>query len=108
MALPVYSRRFIAQSGITLPLRQAVPAGKLWILRDLDARVTAGSLPAALFVGSGTPDLYFIVLPWTSSTTESVQWSGRQVIPAGAELLLTVSSGSTWSAAISGYELTLP
>ena len=80
-----------------------VPAGKLWIVRDIDA-YTNTLLGAVLDFGDEVTGGTFAGLHLGPASEGSVQWTGRQVFPAGESIFADARAG-TWDYRISGYEL---
>jgi hypothetical protein len=80
-----------------------VPAGKVWIVRDLEAYNT-GAAGLALW---HLPLAYLFVMR-SASSDESYSFPGLHlVLEAGESIAFTVSSGS-WYWFASGYELDAP
>ena len=79
-----------------------VPAGKVFIMRDIDARLqTTGA--SDLFFGEGTTSQFFVRMK--GAVVQDVgTWRGRQVFNAGETVAAFVDAG-LWNWAISGYLL---
>ena len=103
----IYSTRFFAGTVTTSGFVNAitVPSGHVYVIRDMDATPETADSDAAIRVYEpGVPS----VTLWTAKdilATTTLQWRGRQVLPAGAILRVTVTA-VTWDLIISGYDLT--
>lgn len=111
MARPLYSKRMFCAAGVTsVTYAGPVPTGKVWIVRDIDAYTSAGISSVIFFfsmtpAGGGAPA--FFAGKVSAGSSDTVQWRGRQVIPAG-EYIQINPNGATIDATISGYELDAP
>jgi hypothetical protein len=95
---------------MTLVHDYVVPAGKRWVVRDIDAYVSTLSSPAIFFFETdddigGFPTFYAGKVD--AASQDSVQWRGRQVLLAGQTLRVN-PNGNTIDVRISGYELDDP
>jgi hypothetical protein len=109
VAIPIYSKRFWFQQGLSVPTNSApVPAGKIWIIRDIDIYMNTGTSPGNVYVSIVNTGLgiypCFYLGKVTSASKDTVQWRGRQVA-YGGEAIYIDPSGSTVDVTISGYEL---
>lgn len=103
MSWPVFTERFGGLSDVTtgVHLIGTVPAGRAWILTDVDAEESGGSGGTIyLLLGAYGP----IKLTTDATDSASLQWRGRQRLYAGEELQAYVDSG-TWRLLATGYEL---
>lgn len=104
---PVYSIRIFAQGALTGTHPVTVPAGLVYVLRDVDVwSRTQTSGDAFAILGSNAQLLWFVAIPplvnpWIG------QWRGRQIFNAG-ETVTFESAGGEWDVTASGYQLTLP
>jgi len=110
LAYPVYSSVLFRAQGVTGEHDVFVPAGEVWVVRDLDAYGTVDSL--------GRIELYLVELPsfatfawfnWSSGEQNLKQWRGRQVItPQGGAGALRVQNlgGTPVDVSVSGYRFT--
>ena len=108
MALPVYSVQLDARtmtSGEEVTL--TAPVGKQWIMRDIDLVNNTGTDKINLYVGPGPGSYVLIVTVGGGEAYSTSSWRGRQVIPAGQNLVVLNVEG-TPSYAISGYQLSPP
>lgn len=101
----VYSKQLLAQSGVTALVTVQVPAGKIWILRDVDVYVNAG-LAGSRFTLEGSASQAIYTHVTSPNTTESAQWRGRQVL--GPLQTFAVKADDPTDVTVSGYELTAP
>ncbi len=85
-----------------------VPDGHLWIVRDIDAYSNVGASSLTFFVAHATPGVLgappFMMGKISGGSEDLVQWRGRQVLPAGDEMILLPNGGSV-DFNISGYDL---
>jgi len=101
----VYSKRFIAASGITAEVSETVPAGVIWILRDVDIYCNAPLGGSRFFLeGSIHQTLWSAVT--NPNSINAVGWRGRQVLVSGESFY--VRADTPTDVTISGYELSLP
>src|SRR5579864_3139287 len=110
MPRDVYSIRIFATGGLTAAagtVGPTVPAGLVYVLRDIDAYETTGTVGANFVVLNQTRGWLWGGFRATSSALETPQWRGRQVYAEGEQVGFLVGSG-TWAIAASGYQLTLP
>lgn len=104
MARALYSTRFAALVNQTSDVALEVPAGYVWIIRDLDVvEVTFAGDHVFAFRGSAGQDIW-LVQSGTTVASSVFQWRGRQVLEPGDELVLHVESGE-WDVTVSGYVL---
>ena len=100
----VYSVRFYEGRNVTGGTF-TVPAGVIWIVRDVDAFFGGGLAGGALDV-VGTLGQTFAWFPFTGLTAAAFQWRGRQVFNPGDVWGFT--SGQGIDLTLSGYSLIAP
>lgn len=103
MSWPVYTKRLGAFSAETsgLVTLGTVPAGKVWIVRDVDATLTGGSIGQMETIVAGVAVFSVFI---ATSEGETFPWRGRQPLTAGETLEAYITSG-TWDLLAAGYEL---
>lgn len=104
VAPPAYSKLLCSAhglTGVTDHLLFTVPAGRVWILRDLDLTLTGGA-PGNIFLLDEDAVQFAQWLGVAANTY--IPWRGRQVFAAGSELHL-FTNGGTWDLRGSGYDL---
>lgn len=106
MPARVYSRNFVALATSTVGATVVVPAGGLYIVRDIDVVDASGSANSFVFEGSSSQVIWFQTYT-PGGPTSSFEWRGRQVIEAG-DSFRVFSGGGPWHMTVSGYSLTLP
>lgn len=110
MAAPVYSLRIFATGSLSPgagTVGPIVPAGLVYIVRDIDAfDDTAGSADSLIVFNQLSGVLVNFVGPG-SAALGNWQWRGRQVYNEGEQVALR-SFGGSWAVAVSGYQLSLP
>lgn len=109
MARSVYSLRIYSgvvdpAAGIVGPI---VPAGLIYIVRDIDINGVTGAVGDVMTVQNPTLGNLFIVRVTTARSGDNWQWRGRQVYAEG-EKVGSESFVGTFHVCISGYMLTLP
>ncbi|MFZ0169913.1 MAG: hypothetical protein WAL64_10955 [Candidatus Dormiibacterota bacterium] len=108
MAL-VYSQRLFAISNLT-PVGKVgpvVPAGVVWVVRDIDIVCTSFTPGDELAIFNQVGGyLLFLRIP-ASPTIFDNAWRGRQIYATGEQVAVESFVGA-WDVAISGYQLTLP
>lgn len=110
MARAVYSQRFFAFAGATPvgPVGPIVPAGFVFVVRDIDAVVRSSGTAQLEILGQVVGQLIALwSYPQSPVPDNNFEWRGRQVFGVGERVGISVLSGS-WDVAISGYQLTLP
>ena len=107
---PVYSLRIFSQGGL-LPasgvVGPTVPAGLVYVLRDVDAcdaTFTAGD-EMAFLSPTNNPIVFFRAT--VSVPGENFSWRGRMVFGPGEKIGFESFQGA-WNVVASGYQLTLP
>jgi hypothetical protein len=99
----VYSQQFASTPGLIGLGTLVVPAGELWIVRDISLyNVHSSSITASVFAGTG--GTMFIVDILTANTYAHQE--GRWVLPAGDSL--NIFSTAACNFFVSGYNLSLP
>lgn len=108
MARSVYSTRLIiANASVSASGSYTVPEGFVAVVRDFEMYCAAGSTaPYAYLEITGAVNAVFAYVKGDSPGT--AQWTGRQVLEPGEELLAQGNSESTQTLLVSGYLLTLP
>ena len=104
MAAPVYSKALVSLASFVGTFDATVPAGRTWIIRDIDAREDTGSATAFLFVKNVAGGILWIHQVGSAINDSNAEWRGRQVFPSGSVLELQASGGS-WGIQVSGYDL---
>lgn len=101
----LYSTRFASISSLNgVRSLGVVPAGFIWIVRDIAFFLEAIGGPYGTFISDGTGGIVFYQA--ISSSAPYAHWEGRQVFPAGDELFATTNAAS--AVMVSGYVLTAP
>lgn len=110
MAPPVYSLRIFATgeldpgAGTVGPV---VPAGLIYVLRDIDVQERTGTNGAFMHVLNPLGGV-LTAFQRTAAVPLGVEsWRGRQVYSEGEQVGFAADSGS-WAIMASGYQLTLP
>jgi hypothetical protein len=101
----VYSKRFLASPSTTVQVSALVPAGKVWVLKQLDALsgpIPAGGAAAAINV-AGVAFFYHVI---PVGGDPRLTWSGMQVANPGETVAFAIGAGS-WGFMLSGYELSV-
>lgn len=110
MARPVYSLRIFASAGLVPgagTVGPVVPAGLIYVLRDIDAFCDTAASGDNMVVFSQVGGILWDLLIPTTPEGAGFQWRGRQVYAEGEQIGFRSFQG-TWSVAASGYQLTLP
>lgn len=96
----------MARNSFSGSVSVTVPAGLVYVLRDVDAvnQSNAGSTFAIL--GAVGETIWF-VNPIFNANDLVAQWRGRQVFNAGESFSFTAGTGA-WAFTASGYSLTVP
>lgn len=101
----VYTKRLMTAAGLSAELDATVPAGKVWIVTDINAVARTITPPHAEVFAQILAGILF----WYAETTDAdhpwLQWRGRQVLVAG-EVLRINAAFSTMDVTVIGYELT--
>lgn len=111
MPLPLYSKLLAAIAGGTGTTTVGpVPAGFIWIVRDVDGVGNGSGAAGTLYLELIDPSAAIVIfaafdLPATGNT--NTPWRGRQVLPEGWSLRV-LPAGAYWQGAISGYQLSSP
>lgn len=103
---PVYTVRLAAHSGATSGVTAlfTVPSGHTYVIRDVTLFCSAG--PGQAFIQDGSTGIPQARAD-AAATLDLHTESRRIVYPAGSVCNIGVVSG-TWSAWLSGYDLTTP
>lgn len=110
MPPPVYSQRIFATGLLVSSVGRVgpvVPAGEVWILRDIDAVEFTGTRPASVFAYNQVGGLMWSIAAQPSDVAGYFAWRGRQVYNEGEQVGFSVGAG-TWAIGASGYLLTAP
>jgi hypothetical protein len=110
MARDVYSIRIFSTGGLTSAagtVGPVVPAGLVYVLRDMDAVEITGATSAQLEVLNPTLQPLWFINTANPQIAANFQWRGRQVFGPGEQVGFHAFSGA-WSLMASGYQLTLP
>jgi hypothetical protein len=102
-----YSIRFGAWSAISAAVSVVVPAGVVWILRDVDlvdSSITTGDF---CNVEGHLNQSIFFARNQTATPGPWFEWRGRQVFNAGEHITVAPGAGA-WHATLSGYQLVAP
>lgn len=106
MARSVYSTLFIAAAGANLNAGYVVPDGYLGIVRDISCIcLNFPGDTAVEVIDNNTATFVWYVLQ--THLNQYDQWEGRQVFPAGAEILAASSGPNDVRIRVSGYLLSL-
>jgi hypothetical protein len=110
MAQRVYSIRIFA-TGALAPgaglVGPVVPAGLVYVLRDVDVWNNASSSAVLLQVFNPVGGALWSALDPSQPLHSGWAWRGRQVYAEGERVGFESFNG-TWSVMASGYQLTLP
>jgi len=104
----LYSSALYVAENLMGDLSEPVPAGEVWVVRDVTLLQFAGSAGAAsnVYVGDALT-LWFIAAHLDPTVADAYyHWEGRQVIAPGSAI--RVLTGESTQVRISGYILTLP
>lgn len=110
MAQTVYSLRLYAAqnlapgSGVVGPV---VPAGFIYVLRDIDVCSFTSTTGDELLVKGPTGGNVYVVVLTAGGDRFNFQWRGRQVYAEGEQIGFHSLAGG-WDVMASGYQLTLP
>ncbi len=105
MTVHPYSKRFYRAHGLNgTDTSGAVPAGKIWIVRDIDSYSSSGASPQVWWVKLNTTGIPFATFKLAAFSQDGVQWRGRQVLVEG-EVITIDTNTYTVDIMISGYEL---
>lgn len=110
MARDVYSLRIYAAADLlasTGEVGPVVPAGFVYVVRDIDVRENLATAGAYIFVKNPVGGILWIHQVDATVNGSVGQWRGRQVYAEGEQVGFQVSSGD-WAVTCSGYQLTLP
>lgn len=110
MALPVYSLRIFAHASLVTSagtVGPVVPAGFVYVLRDVDVFEETGAQGVTLSVVNPLGGYLTVFLTGSTLQSRVQQWRGRQVYHPGEQVGFFAGSGQ-WAIMASGYQLTLP
>lgn len=105
MPRPIYSAQLFCAGALTGNHPVTVPAGQVYVLRDMDAWAETSHNGDELLVRGTNGNIIWAVLCDGTFAGSLKSWRGRQVIPQGTTFSVNAASGS-WDIAISGYILT--
>lgn len=106
----VYSLRIAAFGSLTAGtgvVGPIVPAGLIYVVRDIDAYEHTGVTDSNLFLKNAIGGFLTGFIIDSAHPTNLFSWRGRQVYSEGEQVAILVGSG-TWDIQVSGYQLTLP
>lgn len=104
----MYSTNFVAVAGLVGLEPLTVPAGEVWILRDLDAYATGViSVPFTILWLHGVNGQAIAYHQWLAGVQETFEWRGRQVLSPGTTWDVRSDNGAV-DVTVSGYVLTAP
>jgi hypothetical protein len=96
----------MAEHGTTSVVSLSVPAGFVYVIRDLDVFLTAGISDATGYLkGSSGQAIFYFTQTALNSGYHS--WRGRQVFEAGESFSFD-PGGDAMDFTLSGYKLTAP
>jgi hypothetical protein len=110
MARAVYSLRIFATGALSPgagTVGPIVPAGLVYVVRDIDAFDDTAGASDNLIVFN---QLSGVLISWQGpslAANGNYSWRGRQVYNEGEQVAFRAFVG-TWAIACSGYQLTLP
>lgn len=104
MTSPVYTRRLLAASQLAGAATATVPAGRVWIVTDINGIARSQVGPHAE-VYAAVGNILFSYLESLDSDHPMMQWRGKQVLVAG-EVLTVNGAGGTVDVTVIGYDLT--
>jgi hypothetical protein len=107
MAAPAYSIRIFSAGGLQAAagtVGPVVPAGRVWVVRCIDALEITGVAPGQMEVLNPTLQPFWFCDRSSPQIGANFQWRGRQVFEVGEQIGFHVFSG-TWSIMASGYDL---
>lgn len=110
MASPLYSLRILAQAALTPAVGRVgptVPAGLVYVVRDIDVRCDSASSGDTLVVFNQVGGFLRVFVHDPAINGFSQEWRGRQVFAEGETVQVESFQGS-WDVAISGYGLSAP
>lgn len=99
-----YSRRLLDGHQATVGKTISVPAGRVWVVRVVDALSDPATAGAAVGLAVANPGLIWLASVPAGQTIFYAHLDTRQVLEAGESLGFSIFTG-TWNYAISGYEL---
>jgi hypothetical protein len=102
----LYSISLFQANGIVGSSVLIVPAGYLWVIRNVDVYVAAPLLSSVDVRMLGTAGQTIWWLTTDADTTQHAQWEGRQVLPSGEHLTFSTTGAADITA--SGYQLLEP
>lgn len=110
MARALYSLRIFSSGALTNAagtVGPIVPAGLIYVLRDIDAFDSTNSAADELVVFSPVAGVLLNITGPQAAPLGVHSWRGRQVYDEGEQVGVHAFVG-TWSITISGYQLTKP
>lgn len=103
----LYSKRLLSSDFATGPINAVVPAGYIWVVRDIDLMwFGPPENDQASVSWEGVGQIFQCV--GEASVEQHFQWQGRQVGNAGDTLQFLAEQYGNWTALVSGYELSTP
>lgn len=104
-SLPIYVAA--AQTSGVGAVGPIVPAGLVYVLRDIDVTEQSDTAGALVIVLNSAGGVLWAAKRETTGELGYYEWRGRQVYTAGEQIVFRVLSG-TWDIMASGYQLTNP
>lgn len=101
----VYSKRFGVGSGPRSGVVATVPAGKVWVVTNVDYASGGYATTTLVMVGINNVITFLMDQVPASANPISRGWVGREVLYPGEGLLLFIQPNGV-TASINGYELT--
>lgn len=99
----IYSRRLLLASSFTGDQSVTCPAGKRWVVKQIDVNNFGGAALTAWLLVAG----YSVAYNQSLGAGQHLTWSGMHVLYAG-ELLTAHATVNTASFIVSGYEFADP
>jgi hypothetical protein len=104
---PVYSLRIYSGTPSPSGSTVVVPAGLLYVIRDIDAVLESGSGTCVIYAQMGASAVFWYATSDPATQPRWQSWRGRQVAYTGENITFVGASG-TWGLNVSGYQLTPP
>jgi hypothetical protein len=101
--IQLYVGTVVHGSGVVGPV---VPAGFVYVLRDVDMQESSGTVGANFSIRNGAGGLLWQKTLVAGDVDASFAWRGRQAYSAGQQIGFRGFSGS-WYVAATGYALTV-
>lgn len=101
----VYSKRMLVMINTSALQQSFVPAGKVWVVKQISVVCRSGIANDWIVFGSGAVPVVMTFRLGAAAQLQSFNWGGMHVFYAGEAVQLSPQQG-TWDGAIAGYELT--